>query len=175
MGSFRKSGAPGPPLFSSRTRPRRPQSQSVSTVERAALLEAFSIRSGLTIGVENAWSAPPFPKHRRHRLIDFPLEKFIIARPRVDLHPANLAAETTGVLVWMLLPSRGVRQPAIGTAKIFGGPYVACHPAIMPRTEPLSSLEFCQDKRPGTQTLKAQQKLDSAFLIRRILKFWKRL
>jgi hypothetical protein len=116
------------------------------------------------------WSRPPFPKHGRLRLIDFPIEKFIIARPRVDLHPANFAAETTGVLVRMLLPSRGVRQPAIGTAKIFGGPYVACHPAIMRRAESLSSPEFCQDKRPRTQMLKALQKLDSAVLTRRILR-----
>jgi hypothetical protein len=78
---------------------------------------------------------PPFPKDGRLRLIDFPIEEIIIARPRVDLGPANLTAETARMLVWMLLPCRGVRQPAIGTAKIFGRPYVACHPAIMRRTE----------------------------------------
>ena len=92
------------------------------------------------------WSAPPFPKHGRLRVSDFPIEKLIIARPRVDLHSANLAAETTRVLVRMLLPSRGVTQPAIGTAKIFGGPYVACHLAIMRRTESFSSAELCQNK-----------------------------
>ena len=88
----------------------------------------------------------------------------------MDFDSANLAAEAAGMPGWMLLARRGVGQPAIGTAKIFGGPDVACHPAIMPRTEPPSSLEFCQDKRPGTQTLKARQKLDSAFLTRQILK-----
>ena len=80
-------------------------------------------------------SLPPFPKDGRLRLVDLPIEKIIIARPRVDLGPANLTAETARMLVWMLLPCRGVRQPAIGTAKIFGRPYVACHPAIMRHTE----------------------------------------
>ena len=74
---------------------------------------------------------PPFPKDRRLRLIDFPIEKFIIAGPRVDLGRANLTLETAKMLIWMLLPCRSVRQPAIGTGKIFGHPYVACHPAIM--------------------------------------------
>jgi hypothetical protein len=95
----------------------------------------------------NAWWSPPsFPKHGRLRLVDLPIEEFIVARPRVNLDPTNLAAETTRVFVWMLLPNRGVRQPAIGTAKIFGGPYVACHSAIMRRTESLSSPEFRQNK-----------------------------
>src|ERR1035441_6684742 len=31
----------------------------------------------------------------------------------------------------MLLPDRGIRQPAIGTVKIFSRPYIACHPATM--------------------------------------------
>jgi hypothetical protein len=79
---------------------------------------------------------PPFPEGRRLHLIDFPIEKIIVARPRVDLAPTNHTAETARVLVGrMLLPCRGVRQPAIGTAKIFGRPYAACHPAIMRRTE----------------------------------------
>jgi hypothetical protein len=77
---------------------------------------------------------PPFPKDGRLRLIDFPIEEIVVARPRVDLDPANLTAETAGMLVWMLLPCRGVGQPAIGTVKIFGRPYVACHPATMRRT-----------------------------------------
>ena len=80
-------------------------------------------------------SPPPFPKGGRLRLIDFPIEKSVVARPRVDLDSANLTAETAGMLVWMLLPCRGVGQPAIWTAKIFGRPYVACHSAIMRRTE----------------------------------------
>jgi hypothetical protein len=54
-------------------------------------------------------SPPPFPKHGRPRLIDFPIEKIIIAGPRVDLAPANLAGETAGMLAWMLFPGRGVR------------------------------------------------------------------
>jgi hypothetical protein len=77
------------------------------------------------------WSSPPFPKAARHGLIDFPIEKIIIARPRVDLDPANLTTETARVLVWMLLPYRGVRQPAIGAGKMFGRPHVASHHAIM--------------------------------------------
>ena len=40
-----------------------------------------------------------FPKPRDNRLIDFPIEKIIIARPRVDLDPANLTTETARVLV----------------------------------------------------------------------------
>jgi hypothetical protein len=92
------------------------------------------------------WSPPPFPKDGRLRLIDFPIEKIIIARPRVDLDPANLTAETARMFVGMLLPCRGVRQPAIGTAKIFGRPYVACHPAIMRRTEHVSSPEVCHNQ-----------------------------
>lgn len=79
---------------------------------------------------------PPFPEGRRLHLIDFPIEKIMVARPRVDLAPANHTAETARVLVcWVLLPCRGVRQPAIGTVKIFGRPYAACHPAIMRRIE----------------------------------------
>src|ERR1700690_2710085 len=77
------------------------------------------------------WSPPPFPKDGRLRLIDFPIEELIIAGPSVDLDPANLTTETARMLVWMQLPCRGVRQPAIGTAKIFGRPYAACHFAIM--------------------------------------------
>jgi hypothetical protein len=78
------------------------------------------------------WSLPPFSKHGRSGLIDFPIEKIVVARPRVDLGLANLTLETAKMLIWMLLPCRSVRQPAIGTGKIFGHPYVACHPAIMP-------------------------------------------
>jgi hypothetical protein len=80
---------------------------------------------------------PPLPKDGCLRLIDFPIEEIIIARPRVDFGRANLTAETARMLVWMVLPCRGVRQPAIGTAKKFGRPHVACHPAIMRRTEHL--------------------------------------
>ena len=67
-------------------------------------------------------------------MIDFPIEKFIIAGPRVDLGRANLTAEAAGMLVWMLLPCRGVRQSAVGAVEIFGLPYVACHPAIIRRS-----------------------------------------
>jgi hypothetical protein len=74
---------------------------------------------------------PPFPKDGRIRLIDFPIEKIVIAGPRMDLDPANLADETAIMLVRMMFPCRGVRQPATGAAKIFDGPSVACHPAIM--------------------------------------------
>lgn len=52
---------------------------------------------------------PPFPKDGRRYLIDLPIKKSIIAGPGVDFAPANLAAETAGVLVWMLLPDCGVR------------------------------------------------------------------
>ena len=81
------------------------------------------------------WSPPPFPEDERVRLINFPIEKIIIAGPCMDLGPADLTVETARMLVWMLLSCRGVRQPAIGTAKKFGRPYVACHPANMRRTE----------------------------------------
>jgi hypothetical protein len=81
------------------------------------------------------WSCPPFPKDRRLRLVDLPVEEIIISRPRVNFYPANLAAEAAGMLARMLFPRRGVRQPAVGTAKEFGCPYVACHIAIMRRIE----------------------------------------
>ena len=42
-------------------------------------------------------------------MVDFPIEKIIIARPRVDFAPANLAGETARMLAWMLFPGRGVR------------------------------------------------------------------
>ena len=64
----------------------------------------------------------------------------MVAGPRVNFDPANLAAETAGTPGWVLLPCRAVRQPAIGTAEIFGGPYVACHPAIMRRIERIFQL-----------------------------------
>jgi hypothetical protein len=53
-------------------------------------------------------SAPPFPKGGRTRLVDFPPEEIIIAGPRMDLGPANLTAETAGLLGEMPLPCRGV-------------------------------------------------------------------
>jgi hypothetical protein len=80
-------------------------------------------------------SRPSFAKDRRLRLIDLPVEKIKVAGPCVHLDPANFAAEAAGMLGWMLLPSRGVGQSAVGTAKIFGFPYVACHCAIMRRSE----------------------------------------
>jgi hypothetical protein len=52
--------------------------------------------------------APPFPEGGRLYLIDLPIKKSIIAGPGVDLAAANLAAETAGMLVWMLLPGCGV-------------------------------------------------------------------
>jgi hypothetical protein len=51
----------------------------------------------ITLGVPDPWDAgwspPPFSKDGRLRLIDLPIEKIIIARPHVDLSPANLTAE----------------------------------------------------------------------------------
>jgi hypothetical protein len=71
-------------------------------------------------------------------MIDFPVEKIIIAGPGVDLGLANLTLETAGMPVGMLLPCRGVGQPAIRTVEIFDGPYVVCcHPAIMRRNRPV--------------------------------------
>ena len=83
------------------------------------------------------WSSPPFPKNERLRLIVFPIEEIVIAGPRVDYAPANLTAEPVRMLVWMLLPRCGVREPAIGTAKIFGRPCSAGHPAFMRIRRPL--------------------------------------
>jgi hypothetical protein len=115
------------------------------------------------------WSPPPLPKDRRLRLIDFPIKKFIIARPRVDLGRTNLTAETSRMLVWMFLPCRGVRQPAIGTAKIFGRPYIACHPASMRRTEHV----FQPSGLPQSMTYYSNPRIcrssDSAFLTPRLL------
>ena len=63
----------------------------------------------------------------------------MLARPGVDLDPANLAVETAGTLAWMRLSCRGVTQPAIGTAKIFDGPQGACHAATLDRSDLFSS------------------------------------
>jgi hypothetical protein len=76
-------------------------------------------------------SSPSFAKDGRFHLIDLPIEKVVIARPRVHPAPANVTAECAGMLVGMMLPCRGVRQPAVGAAKIFGRPYIACHTLIM--------------------------------------------
>ena len=98
---------------------------------------------------------PTFPEDGRVRLIDFPIEKIIIARPCMDIGPANLAAETARMLVWMLLLCRGVRRPAIGTAKKFGRPYVACHPAIMRRAEHV----FQRSNLPRSMTYYSNRKI----------------
>ena len=65
-------------------------------------------------------------------MIDLPVEKIIIAGPGMDLGLANLTLETAEMSVGMLLPCRGVGQPAIRTVKKFDGP-VARHSAIMQR------------------------------------------
>src|SRR5205085_12012083 len=80
--------------------------------------QAFEARAPICAG----FLTPPFPKDGRIHLVDFPTEKIVIARPRVDLARANLTAETAGMLVGVLLPCRDVRQPAAGAAKIFGRP-----------------------------------------------------
>ena len=95
----------------------------------------MSTYAGRAISLWGIDVLPPSPKVRRLLLSDFPIEEFIMARPLVDLGGADLTTEAARMLVWMLLPYRGVRQPAIGTIKIFGGPYLACHPAIMRRTK----------------------------------------
>lgn len=113
--------------------------------------------------------APPSAKARGLRLVDFPIEKIIVAGPRVDLAPANLASEISRLLVCMLLPCRGVRHPAIGTAEIFDRPDVACHPAIMRRTEPA----FQRRTQPRSMTSYSNPKIlrlsDSVFLTPQIL------
>jgi len=40
---------------------------------------------------------PPFPEYGRLRLIDFPIEKVIVARPGVHFDAANFASEIAGV------------------------------------------------------------------------------
>ena len=92
----------------------------------------------------SARARPPFAEVGPLRLVDLPIEKIIIAGPRVDLAPANLAAETAGMPGWMLLPCRGVRQRAIRTAEIFDGKKTACHHQMMLRAERL----FQFDKFP---------------------------
>jgi len=68
-----------------------------------------------------------FPKHGCRRLGGTPVEEIIKAGPGVDHGPANLAVETAGMMVRMLLLGRGVTHPAIGADEIFGGPYAAGH------------------------------------------------
>jgi hypothetical protein len=92
-----------------------------------------------------SWSAPPFAKDGRLCLFDFPAEEIMVAGPRVDLDPANLAAETALTLAWMRLPCCGVPQPAIGTAKILDRPQGACHPATINRSDLFSSYPRSQN------------------------------
>jgi hypothetical protein len=49
----------------------------------------------------------------------------------MDTAAADLAAEAAGMLVRMIFPGCGVKQSAIGAAKLFDGPDGACHPANM--------------------------------------------
>jgi hypothetical protein len=78
--------------------------------------------------------APPFPKRGRLGVVDFPIEEIVITGPGVHLGLANLTLETARMPVGMLLPCRGVGQPAIRTVEKFDGP-VARHSAIMQRAE----------------------------------------
>jgi len=55
-----------------------------------------------------AGRSPPFPEDGRTRLIDFPVEKVVLARPGVDLAPANLASKAAGMFVGVMLPRRGI-------------------------------------------------------------------
>lgn len=112
---------------------------------------------------------PPSPKGGRLRLINFPIEKIIIARPRVDLAPANLTSEISRLLVCMLISCRGVRHPAIGTAKIFGRPNVACHPAIMRRTEHVFQPGSLPQSMTSYSNPKIRRLSDSVFLTPQIL------
>lgn len=69
-------------------------------------------------------------------MIDLPTEEIIIAGPGVNLGLAHFTFETAGMSVRMLLPGRGIGQPAIGTVEIFRRPnVVSCHGAIMRRCE----------------------------------------
>jgi hypothetical protein len=112
---------------------------------------------------------PPSPEGGRLRLIDFPIEKIIVARPRVDLAPANLTSEISGLLVCMLLSCRGVRHPAIGTAKIFDRPNVACHPATMRRTEHVFQPRSLPQSMTSYSNPKIRRLSDSVFLTPQIL------
>src|SRR5216684_8999521 len=93
-----------------------------------------------------------FPKDRRLRLIDLPIEKVIKAGPGVDLGPANLTVETARMLVWMLFFCRRIIHPAVGAAEIFGRPYASGHPATMPRQSSIfQPFRLPQSNRPITQ------------------------
>jgi hypothetical protein len=117
------------------------------------------------IGMQARYSlSPPSPEGGRLHLIDFPIEKIIIARPRMDLAPANLTSEISGLLVSMLLPCRGVRHPAIGTAKIFDRPGIACHSAIMRRTERVFQPRTLPQSMTSYFNLKIRRPSDSVFL-----------
>ena len=115
--------------------------------------EAWRARQGLDPGrlVAAAMSArgrPPLAEVGPLRLVDLPIEKIIIARPRVDFAPANFTVEAAGMPGRMLLPCRGVRQRAIGTAEIFACKKTACHGAMMLRAGRL----FQSDKFPWSTT-----------------------
>lgn len=117
-----------------RSRPRlwmsRRPAESVGVIDTRSHPPPLS-RTPSTGAPHYACSAPPFAKGGRIHFTDFPIKKVVIARPRVDLAPANLTTETARVLELVMLPCGDVRKPAIGAAKIFSRPYATCHPAIM--------------------------------------------
>src|SRR5271169_1064651 len=113
--------------------------------------------------------SPPSPKGGRLRLIDFPIEKIIIASPGVDLASANLTSEVSRLLVCMLFSGRGVRHPAIGTAKIFDGPDVAYHPATMRRTGHRFQPRSLPQSMPSYSNPRIRRVFDSVFLTPKVL------
>ena len=60
-----------------------------------------------------------------------PAEVVMGAGPGVDFGLANPAFEFAGMLVRMLLPSRGVIHTATGAGKFFGGPDAVRHAVNM--------------------------------------------
>jgi hypothetical protein len=80
------------------------------------------------------------------------------------------------MLVWMPLPCRDVRQSAIGTAKKFGRPYLACHackyPHLAGRFKPFSPPplttyypDFIKSVSPSQSTEGAMAEIGDAWLL----------
>jgi hypothetical protein len=79
-----------------------------------------------------------FPKGRsRPHVSGLPIEEIIKAGPCVDLGLANLAFETAGTPLRVLLFCRRVIEPAIGAGEMFGRPYAAGHPINMRGASPI--------------------------------------
>src|SRR5579859_2462368 len=71
--------------------------------------------------------SPLFAENGRFAPDRLPIEEVIKPGPGMDLGIADLAVETAGMLVRMLLPGRTIIHPAIGTGEFFSRPDAVGH------------------------------------------------